>query len=108
MSIISYSLEEILFTFTALGAIYTVDFFCALTTVAAVAAVLVALLAFTAGGVAAVAGGSCYISTVTALCAIAGGVTAVQQWRVYATLTGPGAARTLSWLPSSQLVTRVL
>lgn len=93
MSVVSYILEEILLTFTALSSIHTVwgfDLFqlgavagvallCALAGVAAVTGLagLVAFAAFAAGALAAVTGGGRYTSNVTGVCAVAGGVAAV-------------------------------
>lgn len=89
MSVVSYILEEILLTFTALSSIHTVwgfDLFqlgavagVALAGVAAVTGLagLVAFAAFAAGALAAVTGGGRYTSNVTGVCAVAGGVAAV-------------------------------
>lgn len=90
MGVISYILEEILLTFTALSSIHTVfgfDLFqlgtvtavtilCALAGVTGVIA-LAGLVALAAGALAAVTGGGGNTSHVAGVCAVAGGVTAV-------------------------------
>lgn len=68
MTIVSYVLEEILFTFTALSSIHTVLGFHLLHLAALAAlAALTGLAAFAAGALAAVTGGGCRVRDVTAV-----------------------------------------
>lgn len=90
MSVISYILEEIFVTFTALSSIHTVlDFdvfhlsavagvtlLCALAGITAVTG-LTGLIAFNTGTFTAVTGSSCDTINITGVCAVTGGVTAV-------------------------------